>query len=282
MATLKDIARIAGTSEATVSLVLNGKQFHRVSEKMREKIEAIARDLQYQPNRQAQVLASGRTMTIAVLVNTLTNAFYSGYVGRLELRLSERGYNVSPFETLSDPDRERHMLQMASRKMCDAIISLDHSVDPVADEAISGEPVVARVEDFDDELVLAPSLPSVQIDYAPATRAMFEHFKKEGARRLALVMSKNHQLDAPDPSLRASFFRSLVESSGWASDLATVAISEAVPSEEWFEATRSLLERNPGVDALYVHNAHVAPPVLAAITASGRAVGRDNAVATVD
>ena len=55
-ATLKDVAAAAGVSVTTVSLVLNSKQFHRVSPKTRREIEAVAERLGYTPNLQAQAL----------------------------------------------------------------------------------------------------------------------------------------------------------------------------------------------------------------------------------
>ena len=48
--TLKQVAELTGKSEATVSLVLNSKQFHRVSPKTRREIEAVAERLGYTPN----------------------------------------------------------------------------------------------------------------------------------------------------------------------------------------------------------------------------------------
>ncbi|MEN1706280.1 MAG: LacI family DNA-binding transcriptional regulator, partial [Planctomycetota bacterium] len=281
--TLKDIAALANTSQATVSLVLNGKQFHRVSPAMREKIEQIAKRLNYQPNHQAQTLASGRTMAAAVLVNTLTNAFYSKYVGLIESRLADRGYNVTPFETLSDASRERALLDMPSRRMCDVVVSLDHATDPQADRENSGSPIVARVEDFNEQLEVHGDFEYVKVDYAGATTQMLDALKKTGAQRIGLLMSAPHALDAAEPSLRSRFFSQQVDdSSAWGGNVAAASVSEAAEFEEWHDAARRLLESSPRIDALFIHNAHVAPPVLAAAADAGRTVGGDLACATFD
>jgi len=58
-ATLAQIATLANTHMSTVSLVLNGRQLHRVSPETRERIEKIAAELDYRPNRHAQGLAHG-------------------------------------------------------------------------------------------------------------------------------------------------------------------------------------------------------------------------------
>ncbi|MEL7373568.1 MAG: LacI family DNA-binding transcriptional regulator, partial [Pseudomonadota bacterium] len=94
--TLKEISRRAKTSEATVSLVLNGKQFKRVSPATRSRIEQIAAEMGYRPNRQAQTLAHGRSWHVAVVVNSISNPFFGRYLAEVQKRLAEKGYGVMP------------------------------------------------------------------------------------------------------------------------------------------------------------------------------------------
>ncbi len=78
--TLKQVAERAQTTPATVSLVLNSKQYHRVSEETRKRIQQIAQEMNYLPNLRAQALAKGKTKNIGVLVNALSNPFYNQYI----------------------------------------------------------------------------------------------------------------------------------------------------------------------------------------------------------
>ena len=80
--TLKQVAELTGKSEATVSLVLNSKQFHRVFPKTRREIEAVAERLGYTPNLQAQALVRGKTRSIAITAVGMT-PFYNEYIRRL-------------------------------------------------------------------------------------------------------------------------------------------------------------------------------------------------------
>ena len=74
---IKDIAKDAGVSIATVSYVLSKGKNSRVRAEMSEKIEQIAKDLDYQPNRIAQSLKIGKTYTIGFVVADISNPFFA-------------------------------------------------------------------------------------------------------------------------------------------------------------------------------------------------------------
>lgn len=277
---LKDIAKLANTSEATVSLVLNGRHYHRVSDSLRKQIESIAAELGYQPNRQAQLLASGRTKTVGVLVNTLTNSFFSRYIGLLEDRLADHGYHVQPAETRSDPSRLRHLFGMVAQRMADAVISLTDT--PERDSADPANGLVLRLESFGEETP-DTGVPGVAVDYREATGEMFAHLAANGARRIALLMAAQHDPANETVTPRARCFLEQLDRTGVQfDDRRVAAISETSPFTHWYEATREMLERDSKTDSMFIHNAHVAPPVLRAIQDCGRTVGKDIAVATYD
>ncbi|MFE6227461.1 LacI family DNA-binding transcriptional regulator [Streptomyces sp. NPDC057854] len=75
--TSRDVARAAGVSQATVSLVMGGKWRGRVSERTADTVRAAARDLGYRPNLAARNLRLGRTRTALLVVPALTNEFFA-------------------------------------------------------------------------------------------------------------------------------------------------------------------------------------------------------------
>lgn len=277
---LKDIAKLAQTSEATVSLVLNGRHRNRVSETMQDRIRKIAEELGYQPNRQAQLLASGKTHAVGVLVNTLTNSFFSRYIGLLEDRLAEHDLHVIPAETRSEPDRMNTLFAMVSQRVADAVISLTDRFENVGANR-SEDRIISRLETFPSQATAPDPSPTVLVDYEPATTAMFAEFSKHGARRIALVMATQHDPMADKPTPRARAFLAISSETG-ASEARIAVVDETAPFRVWYETTRELLEGDSGIDALFFHNAHVAPPVLRAIEDAGRRTGKDLAVATYD
>ncbi|CAM5366970.1 HTH-type transcriptional repressor PurR [Streptomyces tanashiensis] len=75
--TSRDVARIAGVSQATVSLVLGDKWRGRVSERTAETVRLAAHELGYRPNLAARNLRLGRTRTALLVVPALTNEFFA-------------------------------------------------------------------------------------------------------------------------------------------------------------------------------------------------------------
>ena len=76
MATIYDIAKKAGVSTATVSRVINGVN-HPIKEETRQRILQIAQELNYRPNAIAKSLAGGKSHTIALIIPSITNDFYT-------------------------------------------------------------------------------------------------------------------------------------------------------------------------------------------------------------
>lgn len=284
--TLRDIAERVGTSEATVSLVLNGRQFHRVSKKMRDRIEEVARELNYRPNRQAQLLAGGKTKTVAVLVNRLLNQFFAEFLSVLESDLSEHGYHVVPFETFSRADRAEKLLGMIDQRLCDAIVALEYTGDPERSAARGKDfPVTVRVEGFGEHADPAGFSGVVTVDYKPATDRLFEVFREAGAKRIGLLTDTRHDLNLPpmQRSVRARAHLNTLTDLGLFRDPAQcVSLSQEAPLDDWAAATRSLFTREPAIDCLLVHNATVIPAVLHELSMLGRTPGKDLAVATYD
>ena len=97
MATLKEIARAAGVSTATVSNVINGN-YKRVSEETVAQIQALIRQAGYVPNQAARSLAQRESRFIAIIVqaspdeNIFLNPYNATYVGALIVNLYKKGY----------------------------------------------------------------------------------------------------------------------------------------------------------------------------------------------
>jgi len=91
--TIHDIARIAGVSATTVSLVLNSDS-NRISEKTKQKILAIAKEYNYTPNRIAVSLATKKTYTMGLILPDLSNLYFSELAGIIEKTIHKRGYSL--------------------------------------------------------------------------------------------------------------------------------------------------------------------------------------------
>src|ERR671914_2492796 len=97
-----DVARHAGVSQSTVSLVFSGKGRGRVSEATQERVRRAARELGYRPNVAAQALRLGASRAVALLVPDITNPFFSRVLRGAQRAAQEAGYIVILVDTQND------------------------------------------------------------------------------------------------------------------------------------------------------------------------------------
>ncbi len=287
MATLRDISKLVNTSEATVSLVLNG-HYHRVSEKTRQRIEAAAAKLGYRPNRVAQNLARGKTMNIMVLLNDLGNPFYAGLASMISELLEPHGYHLMPAETRGNPVREAELLDLASRQVCDGVLCLEALPDQRAEiyaDIARRIPFVIRYQIY-PELTgeLPPGLSRLGINYGRGIEVLFDHLRDLGIRKMGLLLNTAHDptRDLSMIPAVAVFWRYLLKRSSWLEKHMIRCVCDVDPLENWYEQCRQMLSDNPDLQCLYVHHLRAVPPVYAAIEECGKKPGRDIAVASVD
>ena len=88
--TMKDVAKLAGVTQPTVSYVINGTA--TISEEVRERVYKAIEELHYKPNYNAVALKTQRTRTIGIIIADITNAYYAHMVSLLEKELTRNGY----------------------------------------------------------------------------------------------------------------------------------------------------------------------------------------------
>ena len=100
---IKDVAREAGVSTATVSHVINNTKY--VTDVTRERVLRAIKSCNYYANAHARTLASGRSNIIGLLVSDISNPFFPELVKSIEDAAFERGYNVILVNTNYDAKR---------------------------------------------------------------------------------------------------------------------------------------------------------------------------------
>ncbi|CUS47365.1 MAG: LacI family transcriptional regulator GalR [Idiomarinaceae bacterium HL-53] len=129
MATIYEVAKLAGVSLATISRVLNGTA--PVRESTKQKVEAAMRELGYRPNSVAQSLATNRSNSVGILVSELGGPFYSELLSRIEAEFRNAGKHVIIAAGHSEEDIERERIEFLLSRNCDALIL---HVESVSDE----------------------------------------------------------------------------------------------------------------------------------------------------
>lgn len=119
MATIKDIARLAGVSQGTVSHVLNGKS--NVSSEKIAKVQKAAQELGYVVNESARNLRKGETKSLAVVIPNLSDSPFMSFYNSFKTCAENRGYQVFLYHTGDDAQREREIIQKSKAEMVQGV-----------------------------------------------------------------------------------------------------------------------------------------------------------------
>lgn len=143
MATMKDVARLAGVSTSTVSHVINNDRF--VSDATRKKVDDAVKTLNYAPSALARSLKLNQTHTIGMLISASSNPFYSELVRGVERSCFERGYSLVLCNTDGDEKRMNSNLETLLQKRVDGLLLLSTEIHHPSIEMMSRYPGVPTV-----------------------------------------------------------------------------------------------------------------------------------------
>jgi LacI family repressor for deo operon, udp, cdd, tsx, nupC, and nupG len=186
MANIKDIAKKAGVSTATVSRVLNGHPY--VSERSRLAVEEAIRQLNYTPNSSAVHLKRGKTGVIAAITKRIDHPFMSGLmqgIGEVALR---KGYQIMVCQTRLQAREELRFLHLLQTKQVDGILLEDMQNDwkEVAPYAACGPLVL--VNSYEEKA----NVPMVYVNNYNGARQALLHLVEKGHRAIAVCLAKRN------------------------------------------------------------------------------------------
>lgn len=179
IATIGDVARLAGVSRATVSRVMNGKK--TVDPVLADRVASAAAELHYRPSPTARNLSLGRTETVAVSVPALANPMFQEILRGVTEGATRRGYRVLVSES-SGSERQALQTVLGARTRCDALVLVSPR-QPELDASFLAElaPVVVV-----NHSVNGPA-PSVGVDYAAGVVDVATHLLSLGHRHLVFL-----------------------------------------------------------------------------------------------
>lgn len=175
--TIKDISRMAGVSISTVSRYINGK-YEFMSEDTRERIKTIIEQSNYEPNSAARNLKLRKNKTIAFVYSEFNQPSIKDILGAIHTNISPLGYQTMIFDSGSDPENEKKILNTCSRQV-DGIVFRPISTDlRIYNRLLSqGVPVVLF-----DRMVSSWQYDAVYFDHEGGALKMMDHLFENGYR----------------------------------------------------------------------------------------------------
>ncbi len=256
--TIRDIARTAGVSPATVSKALNGTD--RVSAATRERVQAIAKQFNWQPNELARGLVLRRSHLIGLVVSSITNDFCAQLYDGAEAYAAKRGYSLLLCVTDDEPVHEALALKRLTTAVhADGIIAI-----PVT--AKTGRSPFYDLYETQCPFVLVSrhiaELPSdyVICDDIEGGRLATAHLIGLGHTRIAYVFDSG-QSECTNVIGRRKGYRNALEAAGIEFDAALSAgVSLRSDPEDQIQLRNMMDARKP--TAIFAHNDRTAVAVL--------------------
>ncbi|MBQ1875268.1 MAG: LacI family DNA-binding transcriptional regulator [Selenomonas sp.] len=178
MATIKEVAREAGVSVGTVSMVLNHADYGSAA--IRAKVEAAVAKMHYVPSEIGRNLSLQRTQMVGIIVPTVAHPFFAELVEGLEESLFHLGYKTMLCCTQKKENAEHTFVTMLKRRTMDGIIMGAHSLDVSLYENLN-RPVLA----FDR--YLSDNIPIVHCDHQLGGQLAAEAFLQHDCHHIVQI-----------------------------------------------------------------------------------------------
>jgi LacI family transcriptional regulator len=295
MVTIKEVAGAAGVSTQTVSRAISGKGY--IAAETRTRVHDAIRRLGYTPNRVASSMATGRTMSIGMVVPDISYSFFPEIVLGAETEARRAGYTLLLCNTAESVAQEQSAIQFLHEARVDGVI-------------LGG----ARLPDSELLLALAvhqhfvsinhPVPPerggSVRSDHIRGIALAVDHLAQGGRRAIGYLSGPEHVYAAQE---RLAGFMQAIETAGLALDpnlivpyatnlpegrrsLGEWLASGEAGSEEWHllratlgqRGALQLLQDHPAVDSIICYDDQMAVGALQACAQLGRRVPEDVAI----
>ncbi|MCG1037762.1 LacI family DNA-binding transcriptional regulator [Polaribacter sargassicola] len=182
--TIKDIANVLNISPAAVSKALHDDS--RISEKTKEAVRQVAKNLNYQPNYLASALRSGKSKLVGVIVPRTNSNFFSSVIQTIEEVLNKEGYNIIITQSNESYKKECDSIDALLYTQVDGIIAsmANQTVDLSHYEKIKSKGIPLITFDRGENDL---NVDYIGIDDYNSSQLIVDHLVEQGCKRIAHI-----------------------------------------------------------------------------------------------
>lgn len=272
MTTIKDVAKAAGVSTATVSRVFNN--VGPVDEETRKRVRQVARQLRYAPSAIGRSLSTRRTDALGLILPDLFGEFFSEVLRGSDQTAQQSHYHLVVSSSHNNKDEIRAALAMMRGRVDGLVIMSPHIDAETLNENLPHTLPVVLLNCY----VQSNGFDALNIDNFGGAYAMVKHLQHHGHKRIAIIKGSENNFDAAE---RLRGYRTAMKESGV--ELDSRWEGEGSFSEEsGFNAARVLLTRSPRPTAIFACNDSMAIGALSALRDAGIQLPQEIALAGFD
>ncbi|MFC6997078.1 LacI family DNA-binding transcriptional regulator [Rufibacter roseus] len=240
---IKDIAQQLNISITTVSFILNGKaKEKRISNLVTDRVLRLVEELDYKPNQIARSLRTGKSKIICLMVEDISNAFFSSIARQIEENAFDQGYKIIYCSTENKPEKTRELIKMFRERNIDGYIisppeGIKEDIQSLLDDKI---PVVLF-----DRLIPGLLTNYVMIDNFDATVNGVKHLIDQGYLNIAFITLDSQQTQMKD---RLDGYNQVIKEHNLNSYVHKV--NYASPYNQHVSSIASYINEHPIIDAV--------------------------------
>lgn len=272
MTTIKDVAREAGVSTATVSRVFNDSP--AVSDDTRLRVREVASRLNYWPNGAARSLITSRTHAFGVLLPELHGEFFSEVIHGIDLAARQAGFHLLVSSFHSDTEGLIAALRSIRGRVDGLVVMAPDIAGRGTIQACAGDLPVVLLNPGEE----LPDCDTIAVANFDGAKAAVKHLASLGHRRIATVIGPRQNVEARQ---RLEGYRDALRESGLPCD-AEFELRGDFTEPSGYEAASALLALKPRPDAVFAANDSMAVGLVGALNDAGVRVPADVAVVGFD
>lgn len=247
MATLSEVARLAGVTTATVSNVLRNTQ--KVKPATVQKVQEAIAATGYRPNLMARALAEGKSSMVALVLPDINNPFYPELVRVAERVARHRNYFLMVCNTDQRPDIGHAYLQQIAGTLADGVLVLHAGIGEEEIHALQTRrsPIVLASE---EKVNQGDNIPHVVVNFPRAGEIAAQHLLELGHRKIGVIVGCG--LEGMQVGRLEGFRQTLRAAGVELPETAIRNVNDTVVNGH--EAADSLLAQHPDLTAVYCTN----------------------------
>lgn len=179
--TIKDVAKYAGVSVATISRVLNEPD--KVSEDTKTKVLKAIEETGYQQNLFGKHLRCKKTNIILVMLTSVVNSFCAKIVNSIDNEAKKHGYSIMICATNDDPKTEERYLNYVKNRFVDGMIVINSTMNQEQMASLSSQFPVIQCSEYADP----DTTPYVTINNKQAAKDAVNHLIKNGKKKIMMI-----------------------------------------------------------------------------------------------
>ena len=255
MATLKDVAKASGLTVGTVSRVLNNRGY--ISDKTREKVYRVMKELNYQPNEMARSLSKQKNNTIGVILPQIEHPYFAKVLSRLEREAAKQGYRIMLFVSRNKEKREEQCIEMCKSGRVAGVVLCSGSFETEKFRGLDF-PLITLERSMDE------GTSGVECDNYQGGTMATQHLIDKGCHKLMYIggMSAGEDIHMPADFREVAFRDTCAKTK--TENVVIVTEKQMFDSMEYYEFVREKLIEHPDVDGVFASSDVIGAYVLQA------------------